>query len=82
MAVMKFAESGLFLSCRVKEFEDSDQIDTKVILTDFSGRLTRIAQSSMGAESSQLKIETDDDLTTIIFRSKIRGFDDRSEDGG
>ena len=82
MAVMNFAESGLFLSCRVKEFEDSDQIDTKVILTDFSGRLTRIAQSSTGAESSQLKIETDDDLTTIIFRSKIRGFDDRSEDGG
>ena len=81
MAVMKFAESGLFLSCRVKEFEDYDKIDTKLVLTDFSGRLTRIAQSSTRAKSSHLKIETDDELTTIVFCSKIRGFDDRSEDG-
>ena len=69
MAVIKFAESGLFLSCAVKEFKDSDNIDTKVILTDFSGRFTRVVQSSARAESSHLKIETDDELTTITFCS-------------
>ena len=74
MAVIKFAASGLFLSCRVKEFEDCDKIDTKLVLTDFSGRLTRIAQSSTRAKSSHLKIETDDELTTVIFCCKICKF--------
>ena len=75
MAVIKFAKSGLFLSCDVKQFkEDSDQLDTKLILADFSGRLTRIAQSS--TRSSHIKKETDEEPTTITFCSEIRGFDD------
>ena len=76
MAVTKFAESGLFLSCGVKEFEDSDQMDTKAILTDFTGRLTRIAQSCKRAESSNLKIEADEELTSIVFCSNICEFGD------
>ena len=66
MAVIKFAKSGLFLSCDVKQFiEEADQLDTKLILADFSGRLTRIAQSS--TRSSHLKKETDEEPTTITF---------------
>ena len=66
MAVIKFAKSGLFLSCEVKQFkDDSDKLDTKLILADFSGRLTRIAQSS--TQSSHLKKETDEEPTTITF---------------
>ena len=66
MAVIKFTKPGLFLSCEVKHFEDSDSdLDTKLILTDFSGRLTRIAQSS--TRSSHLKKGTDEEPTTITF---------------
>ena len=77
MVIIKFAKSGLFLSSYVKQFkEDSDQLDTKLILADFSGRLTRIAQSSTRAGSSHLKIGTDEEPTIITFCSEIRGFDD------
>ena len=75
MAIIKFTKSGLFLSCEVKHFQDFDSLATKLILSDFSGHLTRIAQSSTREESSHLKIETDEELTTIVFCSEIRGFD-------
>ena len=48
-------------------------------MTDFSGHLTRVTYN-LKAESSHLKIETDDELTTITFCSKIRGFDDRPKE--
>ena len=60
MAIIKFAVSELLLSCEIIDFRNYDKIGASSILSSFSGSLTRIAVSSTRAESSHLKIETDE----------------------
>ena len=55
-------------------------MNTKKILTDFSGRFTRIAQNPTRAKSSHLKIEIDGELTNVIFCCKICSELDNIED--
>ena len=70
IALIKFTDAGIYVSCEEKEFKDPD-FKTIDILSNFSGHITRITKHKKIKDPKVLKVETENDITTLKFCTDI-----------